>query len=212
MTDQPLSPCRTMTKSAGLAPSCIIRAILVESDERFGQVVGLGHGAPPSVSAQRWCLRPRRSPHSFFCPLRDGTAHSPEPCSPDALLQWQEKGPYGKEHPAGQCRAHHPVPQRHRWLHDKRLAEPYPLPAGSRLLQDLGFMAFTLPQVEILMPRKKPPGAELSPAQQRANPLPPIADRACQQQCQALSPRQRPDPPVEAGRPGCRNGNLLCPA
>src|SRR4051812_20249717 len=56
-------------------------------------------------------------------------------------------------------------------IHDKRLAEatPYPLPAGSRLLQDLGFMAFTLPQVEILMPMKKPPGAELSPAQQRAN-------------------------------------------
>src|SRR4051812_20985082 len=82
-------------------------------------------------------------------------------------------------------------------IHDKRLAEatPYPLPAGSRLLQDLGFMAFPLPQVEILMPRKKPPGAELSPAQQRANPLPPIADRACQQQCQALSCRQRPDPP-----------------
>src|SRR4051812_8710464 len=26
MTDQPLSPCRTMTKSAGLASSCIIRA------------------------------------------------------------------------------------------------------------------------------------------------------------------------------------------
>lgn len=56
-------------------------------------------------------------------------------------------------------------------IHDKRLAEatPYPLPAGSRLLQDLGFMAFTLPDVEILMPRKKPPGAQLSPAQQRAN-------------------------------------------
>jgi hypothetical protein len=56
-------------------------------------------------------------------------------------------------------------------IHDKRLAEatPYPLPAGSRLLQDLGFMAFTLPQVEILMPRKKPPGAELPLAQQRAN-------------------------------------------
>ena len=30
-------------------------------------------------------------------------------------------------------------------------------------------MAFTLPDVEILMPRKKPPGAQLSPAQQRAN-------------------------------------------
>jgi hypothetical protein len=56
-------------------------------------------------------------------------------------------------------------------IHDKRLAEatPYPLPAGSRLLQDLGFMAFTLPQVEILMPIRKPPGVELSPAQQRAN-------------------------------------------
>ena len=56
-------------------------------------------------------------------------------------------------------------------IHDKRLAEatPYPLPAGSRLLQDLGFMAFTLPQVEILMPTRKPPGADLSPAQQRAN-------------------------------------------
>jgi hypothetical protein len=56
-------------------------------------------------------------------------------------------------------------------IHDKRLAEatPYPLPAGSRLLQDLGFLAFTLPQVEILMPTKKPSGAELPLAQQRAN-------------------------------------------
>jgi hypothetical protein len=56
-------------------------------------------------------------------------------------------------------------------LHDKRLAEatPYPLPAGSRLLQDLGFLAFTLPQVEILMPTKKPCGQELPLAQQRAN-------------------------------------------
>jgi hypothetical protein len=43
--------------------------------------------------------------------------------------------------------------------HDKPIADatPYPLPAGSRLLQDLGFLAFTLPQVEILMPTKKPP-------------------------------------------------------
>jgi hypothetical protein len=39
---------------------------------------------------------------------------------------------------------------------------PYPLPAGSRLLQDLGFLSFTLPQVEILMPTKKPRGAELT--------------------------------------------------
>ena len=56
-------------------------------------------------------------------------------------------------------------------VHDKRLAEatPYPLPAGSRLLQGLGFLAFTLPQVEILMPTKKPRGEELTREQQQTN-------------------------------------------
>ena len=56
-------------------------------------------------------------------------------------------------------------------VHDLRIAEatPYPLPAGSRLLQDLGFLAFTLPQVEILMPTKKPRGQELTLEQQRTN-------------------------------------------
>jgi hypothetical protein len=36
-------------------------------------------------------------------------------------------------------------------VHEKRIADatPYPLPAGRRLLQDLRFLAFTLPQVEI---------------------------------------------------------------
>jgi len=48
-------------------------------------------------------------------------------------------------------------------------ATPYPLPAGSRLLQDLGFLAFTLPQVEILMPTKKPRGQALTWEQQGAN-------------------------------------------
>jgi hypothetical protein len=54
--------------------------------------------------------------------------------------------------------------------HDKPIAEatPYPLPAGSRLLQDLGFLAFTLPEVVILMPTKKPRGQELTREQQRA--------------------------------------------
>jgi DDE superfamily endonuclease len=52
--------------------------------------------------------------------------------------------------------------------HDKRIAAatPYPLPARSRLLQDLGFLAFTRPQVEILMPTKKPRGEELTREQQ----------------------------------------------
>jgi hypothetical protein len=56
-------------------------------------------------------------------------------------------------------------------VHDKRIAEatPYPLPAGSQLLQDLGFLAFTLPQVAILMPTKKPRGQELTWEQQEAN-------------------------------------------
>jgi hypothetical protein len=36
-------------------------------------------------------------------------------------------------------------------------------------LQDLGFLAFTLPQVEILMPTKKPRGEELTREQQRTN-------------------------------------------
>jgi hypothetical protein len=48
-------------------------------------------------------------------------------------------------------------------------ATPYPLPAGSRLLQDLGFLAFTLPQVEIHRPTKKPRGQELTLEQHIAN-------------------------------------------
>ena len=56
-------------------------------------------------------------------------------------------------------------------VHDKRIATAtrYPLPAGSRLLQDLGFLAFTLPQVDILMPTKKPRGQELTREQHLAN-------------------------------------------
>jgi DDE superfamily endonuclease len=56
-------------------------------------------------------------------------------------------------------------------VHDKRIAEttPYPLPAGSRLLQDLGFLAFTLPQVELCMPTKKPRDQKLTREQEVAN-------------------------------------------
>jgi hypothetical protein len=55
--------------------------------------------------------------------------------------------------------------------HDKRIAEatPYPLPAGSRLLQDLGFLAFTLDQVEMIMPTRKPRGRALTRSQKAAN-------------------------------------------
>src|SRR4029450_1334447 len=56
-------------------------------------------------------------------------------------------------------------------VHDLRIAEvtPYPLPAGRGLLQDLGFLSFTLPEVEILMPTKKPRGAALTLEQDLAN-------------------------------------------
>jgi hypothetical protein len=55
--------------------------------------------------------------------------------------------------------------------HDKRMAAvtPSPFPAGSRLLQDLGFLAFTLPHVASLMPTKKPRGEELTLEQTLAN-------------------------------------------
>ena len=56
-------------------------------------------------------------------------------------------------------------------VHDTRMADAtlYPFPSRSRWLQDLCFLAFTLPQVEILMPTKKPRGQELSLEEQRAN-------------------------------------------
>ena len=54
---------------------------------------------------------------------------------------------------------------------DKRIADatPYPLPAGSQLLQELSFLGFTLPEVEILMPRRKPRGQELTLEQRLSN-------------------------------------------
>jgi hypothetical protein len=55
--------------------------------------------------------------------------------------------------------------------HDKTIADatPYPLPGGSGLLQDLGFLGFTLAEVEILMPTKTPRGGELTVKQQLDN-------------------------------------------
>ena len=56
-------------------------------------------------------------------------------------------------------------------VHDKRVidATPYPLPRGSILLQDLGFLGFTLEGVTIEMPTKKPKGRELTDEQKAAN-------------------------------------------
>ena len=51
--------------------------------------------------------------------------------------------------------------------HDKRIADatPYRLPPGSDLLQDLGFLAFSLEGVSCITPFKKPRGGRLSDEQ-----------------------------------------------
>jgi hypothetical protein len=56
-------------------------------------------------------------------------------------------------------------------LHEKPLADatPYSLPAGSELLQDLNFLGFTLSDVTITMPHKKPKGLSLTEAQKAEN-------------------------------------------
>lgn len=56
-------------------------------------------------------------------------------------------------------------------VHDKRLADqtPYPLPVGSHLLQDSGFLGFELADVETLTPQKKPRGGILTPTQEATN-------------------------------------------
>jgi hypothetical protein len=48
-------------------------------------------------------------------------------------------------------------------------ATPYPWPTGSRLLQDLGFLASTLDRVDIIMPTRKPRSRPLTRAQKTAN-------------------------------------------
>jgi hypothetical protein len=56
-------------------------------------------------------------------------------------------------------------------MHDKRVADysAYPLPEGSHVLQDLGFLAFTLEGVTMEEPCKKPRGGHLTPAQKAHN-------------------------------------------
>jgi hypothetical protein len=56
-------------------------------------------------------------------------------------------------------------------LHDKRMAEATasPVPTGSRLVQERGIAACTLPQVAMLMPTKHPHGQALTMEETRAN-------------------------------------------
>jgi hypothetical protein len=55
--------------------------------------------------------------------------------------------------------------------HDKKLADEsgYCLPPGSRLGQDTGFQGFSLNQVAILQPKKKPRGGTLTDLEKHSN-------------------------------------------
>ena len=50
-------------------------------------------------------------------------------------------------------------------IHDKRIADivQYTLPSGSVLYQDSGFQGFSLPDVNVIQPKKKPKGRERTP-------------------------------------------------
>ncbi len=56
-------------------------------------------------------------------------------------------------------------------VHDKSIADDclYPLPAGSELWQDLGFLAYELDGVTMHTPAKKPKGGSLTDEQRVAN-------------------------------------------
>ena len=56
-------------------------------------------------------------------------------------------------------------------MHDKRIADqtPYGLPKDSTLLQDLGFLAFSLDGVTSITPFKKPRGGSLTDEQKAFN-------------------------------------------
>jgi len=99
----------------------------------------------------------------------------------------------------------------HKWIAE---ATPDTLPAGIRLLQDLGVLAFTFLQIEVIMPTKKPQGRAHTHTQKAATEHgPPVRARhARPQPRQALSHGERPNPPVEGGRPRSGDGTLLCPA
>jgi hypothetical protein len=56
-------------------------------------------------------------------------------------------------------------------VHDKAIADvtPYPLPDGSELVEDLGFLGYALPGVQHTRPIKKPKGHRLTAKQQAFN-------------------------------------------
>lgn len=56
-------------------------------------------------------------------------------------------------------------------VHDKTIAddERYQVPEGSQLYQDMGFQGFQMEGVEIMQPKKKPKGEELTDEEKEKN-------------------------------------------
>jgi DDE superfamily endonuclease len=71
----------------------------------------------------------------------------------------------------GHCRIHWLSDTYEGSTHDKPIADtmPYPLPEGSELLQDLGFLGFKRDTITVTQPHKKPRGKELTKAQKDEN-------------------------------------------
>ena len=55
--------------------------------------------------------------------------------------------------------------------HDKHIADTigYCVPQGSTLYQDAGFQGFTIPDIKIIQPKKKPKGGELTKEEKEIN-------------------------------------------
>ena len=58
-------------------------------------------------------------------------------------------------------------------IHDKQIADTtgYTVPSGSTLYQDSGFQGWTRPGVNVIQPKKKPRGGELTPEEKEKNRL-----------------------------------------
>src|SRR5512135_2794341 len=140
-------------------------------DGALGSAIGREHGLPRASGARD--TAPREPPP--FC--QDGT---------ERRIQRPKDAAQQKSHSSGKKKPHTVKnvmlvdkqltiqflsPTHPGTVHDKRIADatPYPLPQGSHLLQDLGFLAFTLEGVIIEMPTKKPRGGELTAEQKAVN-------------------------------------------
>ena len=89
------------------------------------------------------------------------------------MLQWEKKGHTVKNNVLANhtCNVIYLTDTVGGKKHDKKLADEshYQLPEGSVLLQDTGFQGFSLEQVLIIQPKKKPKGKELTEEEKEKN-------------------------------------------